>query len=139
MYVLYVFVCISLKHTYMIYTMHIVCISTRQMHMFVSVCICMYLYVYICIFIDPFIHIHTDTYKYIQYRHIQAIMGYIQIHTDTYRNLRPLPLVWGVCGVVLLRGFEPHSHPRTESSGWFGEDPPHLRWLVALGALSRGA
>jgi hypothetical protein len=28
---------------------------------------------------------HTDTYGYIQYRHIAAIIGYIQIHTDTYR------------------------------------------------------
>ena len=45
----------------------------------------MYLYVSVCIFIDPCRYIHTDTYRYIQYRHIYAIMGYIQMHTDTYR------------------------------------------------------
>jgi hypothetical protein len=54
-------------------------------------------------------------------------------------NLRPLPLVWGVCGVVLLRGFEPHSHPRTESSGvvWGGPSPPALARRVRC-PLTRG-
>jgi hypothetical protein len=52
---------------------------------------------------------------------------------------RPLPLVWGVCGVVLLRGFEPHSHPRTESSGlvWGGPSPPVLARRVGC-PLTRG-
>jgi hypothetical protein len=41
--------------------------------------------------------------------------------------------------VLLLRGVGPHSHPRTESSGvgWGGPGP--TCWLVALGALARGA
>ena len=34
---------------------------------------------------------------------------------------------------MLLRGVEPHLHPRTESSGVVGVDPPHLHWLVPLG------
>jgi hypothetical protein len=29
--------------------------------------------------------------------------------------------------------------PERRAAGWFGVDPPLLRWLVALGALSRGA
>jgi hypothetical protein len=44
---------------------------------------------------------------------------------------------------MLPRGFEPRSHPRRfperRAAGWLGVDPPHLRWLVALGALARGA
>jgi hypothetical protein len=37
-------------------------------------------------------------------------------------------LFWGVCSMLLLRGFEPLSHPRTESSGvvWGGPSPPAL-------------
>ncbi len=57
----------------MICTVHIVHISTNPIHMYVSVCI-----LCIRIWINPFLYIHTDTYGYIQYRHIPAITGYIQ-------------------------------------------------------------
>ncbi len=36
-------------------------------------------------------------------------------------------------------GSNPIHIPERRAAGWFGVDPPHLRWLVALGALSRGA
>jgi hypothetical protein len=44
-----------------------------------------------------------------------------------------------VCGMMLLRGFEPHSHPRSESSGvvWGGPSPPALARRVGR-PLSRG-
>ncbi len=42
-------------------------------------------------------------------------------------ELATSPACLGVCGMLLLRGFEPLSHPRTESSGVVGVDPPHLR------------
>jgi hypothetical protein len=29
--------------------------------------------------------------------------------------------------------------PERRAAGWFGVDQPYLRWLVALGALARGA
>ena len=53
----------------MICTMHILCISTLQMHMYVSVCIvciCMYLYVSLLIHVGTYIQIHKDTYKHTQ-------------------------------------------------------------------------
>jgi hypothetical protein len=28
--------------------------------------------------------------------------------------------------------------PERRAAGWFGVDPPHLRWFVALGALAAG-
>ena len=74
-----------------------------------------------------------------------ARFAYINILMEHYKtsdfskytldeNLRPLPLVWGVCSMVLLRGIEPHSHPRTESSGvvWGGTLPTcagSSRWV----------
>jgi hypothetical protein len=34
---------------------------------------------------------------------------------------------------MLLRGIGPHFHPRLESSGVVGVDPPHLRWICRVG------
>jgi hypothetical protein len=48
-------------------------------------------------------------------------------------NLHPLHLVTCSVEVKLLRGVGPHSHPRTESSGVVGVDPPHLCWFRRLG------
>ena len=68
-------------------TVHIVCISTPPNAYVCIVCIvCIGMYPYL-----PILYIHTDTYGYRQYRHIQAIqeyIQYIQIHTDTYRYCR---------------------------------------------------
>jgi hypothetical protein len=43
-------------------------------------------------------------------------------------ELASSPARLGECAVMLLRGFAPHSHPRTESSGvvWGGPAPPAL-------------
>jgi hypothetical protein len=44
------------------------------------------------------------------------------------KKLASSPACLGICGVMLLRGLEPHLHPRTESSGvvWGGPSPPAL-------------
>ena len=44
-----------------------------------------------------------------------------------YSNLHPLHMFTPSWQDMLLRGVEPHLHPRTESSGVVGVDPPHLR------------
>jgi hypothetical protein len=51
-----------------------------------------------------------------------------------------LSCLFGECVVWCCSGgLNPIHIPGRRAAGWFGVDPPRLRWLVALGALSRGA